>query len=423
MKNTLLFTILALFALTTEAAVESDSLTLYYHRSHTEIDTAYMGNGENLKRLADATRKGSDSLPAIVAIDVIGSASPEGTVAINRYLSKKRADRIFEYFSGYNSLPENSVSFSFIGRDWKGLKNLVINDPYVPFRDDVLTLIDDIINSNDRTGQDNENNLRKLKSLHAGKPYDYMLRHLFPYLRASRLYVTYNSVPPAIIPDDNITPPELTLTAVPIPVPETGYPGFPAGYQNCIHPFYMDVRSNMLSDILALPNIGVEFYIGKNWSVIADWTYGWWDIDRKHWYWRAYGGNIGFRKWFGRKADEKPLTGHHLGLSAGIITYDFECGGKGYMGGLPGKTLWDRCNYVASIEYGYSLPIARRFNIDFTIGIGYIGGKVIEYVPKNGNYLYQSTRRLNWVGPTKAEISLVWLIGCDNYNRKKGGRR
>ena len=93
------------------------------------------------------------------------------------------------------------------------------------------------------------------------------------------------------------------------------------------------------------------------------------------------------------------------------------------MGGLPGGTLWDRCNINAGIEYGYSLPIGRRLNLDFTIGIGYIGGKYYEYVPRDGHYVWQSTHRLNWVGPTKAEVSLVWLIGCDNYNRRKGGVR
>nr|WP_147351517.1 DUF3575 domain-containing protein [Bacteroides caccae] len=28
-----------------------------------------------------------------------------------------------------------------------------------------------------------------------------------------------------------------------------------------------------------------------------------------------------------------------------------------------------------------------------------------------------------WFGPTKAGISLVWLIGRGNYNEKKGGRQ
>ena len=41
-------------------------------------------------------------------------------------------------------------------------------------------------------------------------------------------------------------------------------------------------------------------------------------------------------------------------------------------------------------EYGYSLPIARRLNIDFTIGAGYWGGIYHEYKPEADYYVWQS---------------------------------
>lgn len=41
-------------------------------------------------------------------------------------------------------------------------------------------------------------------------------------------------------------------------------------------PFYMALKTNMLYDVLAVPNIGVEFYLGKNWSISGNWMYGWW---------------------------------------------------------------------------------------------------------------------------------------------------
>lgn len=94
------------------------------------------------------------------------------------------------------------------------------------------------------------------------------------------------------------------------------------------------------------------------------------------------------------------------------------------MGGRPGGTLWDKAQWGAGVEYGYSLPVSRRINIDFTLGIGYTTGYYHTYRPIDNHYVWQSTNRRRWFGPTKAEISLVWLIGCDNYNRgkaKKGG--
>ena len=75
------------------------------------------------------------------------------------------------------------------------------------------------------------------------------------------------------------------------------------------------------------------------------------------------------------------------------------------------------------VEYGYSHPISRRLNLDFTIGIGYLGGTYHEYLPIDDCYVWQFTKKQNWIGPTKAEVSLVWLLGSDNYNKEKGGKR
>ncbi|MCM1177241.1 MAG: DUF3575 domain-containing protein [Clostridium sp.] len=185
----------------------------------------------------------------------------------------------------------------------------------------------------------------------------------------------------------------------------------------------MAVYTNMLYDALATPNLGVEFYLGKNFSVAGNWAHAWWSHDRRHRYWRIYGGELNARYWFGTAAKAKPLTGHHIGLYAQALTYDFEFGGKAYMGGEPGGTILDRAHWGGGIEYGYSLPVARRFNIGFSLGAGYIGGRVYEFVPDSGRYLWTATKNKHWFGPTKLEISLVWLIGRGNTNREKGGRR
>ena len=180
-------------------------------------------------------------------------------------------------------------------------------------------------------------------------------------------------------------------------------------------PFYMDIKTNMIYDVALVPNIGAEFYLGKNFSVVGNWMYSWWKSDKVAWYWRTYGGDLGVRYWFGKAAKEKPLTGHHVGLYGQIITYDFELGGRGYLG--------DKWTYGGGIEYGYSLPVAERLNIDFNLGLGYLGGEYKEYLPIDGHYVWQVTKRRQYLGPTKAEISLVWLIGRGNVNKEKGGKR
>ena len=183
----------------------------------------------------------------------------------------------------------------------------------------------------------------------------------------------------------------------------------------CKHPFYMSIKTNMLYDVAAVPNIGVEFYLGKNFSVVGNWHYAWWKSDPKSWYWRTYGGDAAIRYWLGKQSRIKPLTGHHLGVYGQMLTYDIELGNKGI--------LADKWSWTVGVEYGYSLPIARRLNLDFTLGLGYHWGLFDEYLPVEGHYVWQATKRRQYLGPTKLEVSLVWLIGCGNYNKGKGGRK
>lgn len=180
-------------------------------------------------------------------------------------------------------------------------------------------------------------------------------------------------------------------------------------------PFYMAAKSNMLYDLALVPNGGVEFYLGKNFSVAGNWMYSWWKSDKVYWYWRTYGGDVAVRYWFGKPSKEKPLQGHHAGLYGQLITYDFEVGGRGF--------LADRWSWTVGLEYGYSLPIASRLNIDFTIGAGYHTGQFYEYLPIDGHYVWQATKNRRYLGPTKAEISLVWLLGRGNENAGKGGKK
>lgn len=174
-------------------------------------------------------------------------------------------------------------------------------------------------------------------------------------------------------------------------------------------------KTNLFYDLVAVPALGLEFYLGKNWSLVANWMYSWWKSDPKAWYWRTYGGDIAVRKWFGKASHKKPLSGHHVGPYGQIITYDFLIDDDGI--------LADKWSYAVGLEYGYSVPLGRRLNMDFTLGAGYHWGEFKEYVPLDGHYVWQATKRRHYIGPTKIEISLVWLIGGGDKIPAKGGKR
>lgn len=399
----LLFIFLLLYGGMAAAQEARDSVRVYFRQGHSELDMSF-GDNRNalesiLKRLWE---KRGDTL-SIDRIVFVGGASPEGGVARNNYLSGQRAKALFDYLSRYVSLPDSVMTAELLGRNWKGLLRLVEATPEVPYREETLELLREICGQEDDGSTDP---LGRLTRLRGGMPYHYMYRNLFPKLRTSQVHFHYRRIEPPVIRDTIIIRDTVWLR-------DTVYIEVPVEAEK--KPFYMAVKTNMLYDAALVPNIGVEFYLGKGWSIGGNWMYAWWKSDRRHNYWRVYGGDLNVRKYFGKRAKEKPLTGHHLGVYGGIVTYDFELGGKGYLG--------DRWSYHAGIEYGYSLPIAKRLNIDFGIGIGYLGGEYKEYKPIDGHYVWQATKNRHWFGPTKAEISLVWLIGRDNTNKRKGGDR
>ena len=397
-----------------------DSVKIFFRQGKIELDPILNDNQSALNRIADTMRTCyADSIYQLRKILVVGAASPEGTLKFNKWLSLKRADVLFSYLSQYSTLPDSLKTSSIFSPDWKGLIQMVKNDSQLPFREETLSLLNRIAGEAETEKEilKQEKHLELIKNLRGGIPYHYMYKKYFPALRFSQLFLWYDKVQKPQIPDSIPKWEKVKQSVDTVSNTDSIYIE-PSPIRK---PFYMAMRTNMLFDALLIPNIGVEMYLGKRWSVAANWMYGWWKTDRRHWYWRAYGGDIAIRKWWGKASEEKPLTGHHVGIYGQIFTHDFETGGRGYMGGKPGGTLWDKMNYIVGAEYGYSLPIARRLNIDFTIGAGYWGGIYHEYKPEADYYVWQSTKERRWIGPTKAEISLVWLIGHGNKNRKKGG--
>ncbi len=245
--------------------------------------------------------------------------------------------------------------------------------------------------------------------------YGYLKTTYYTRLRNSIICVFYTQKMPepiTVLPDSVTTVEPADVDTVIIKeITETTYPPEVKKQKDGI---VLAVKTNLLYDALCVPNVGVELPLGDDWSVSAAWMYAWWKSDKRHNYWRTYGGDIEMRRWFG-KPGRRVLTGHHVGVYGQIVTYDFERGGRGYLG--------DKWSYGGGVAYGYSLPVGHRFNVDFTLGIGYLGGSYKEYIPLDGHYVWQTTKNHRWFGPTKAGISLVWLIGRGNYNEKKGGRQ
>lgn len=393
-----------------EEVTRTDSVRVFFKQGYSKLELDFRNNEQNLESfIARMNRLYAERRYVVKEINVVSGVSPEGGTAFNRRLSDNRAKAIMRYLQNYMAIPDSLLTVTSLGEDWNGLYRLV-KESDIPYREEALDII---LNTPEWIFKDGvivDGRKRQLKMLRGGVAWRAMYKDIFPILRSSALQII---VKLERIYHDNVLNEKLILPAQAGAPATIIRPQEVVEQDNC-RPFYMNIRTNLLYDAALVPNIGVEFYLGRRWSIAGNWMYAWWHSDTRHNYWRVYGGDLEVRKWFGRRAKEKPLTGHHVGLYGQMLTYDFELGNRGYLG--------DRWTYGVGISYGYSVPIARRLNLDFSIGLGYLGGEYKEYLPIDDCYVWQVTKNRHWFGPTKAEIQLIWLIGCGNYNKKWGAK-
>lgn len=173
----------------------------------------------------------------------------------------------------------------------------------------------------------------------------------------------------------------------------------------------------MLYDVMLTPNIGAGIIVSDRVTLLADWMYARWSNHDRRRYWRIYGGDIEVRYRIGARREGSPLGGHYIGAYGSIACYDFQAG-RSHTG-----VLSDTYNYAAGLSYTYSLPVSTHFNVDFSLGIGYLWGRYKKHTPIDDCDVWLSTHKLGWFGPTRAGVSLVWLIGNRVRNSRKGGLR
>lgn len=408
------------------AASIQDSLrtTIYFRPGYSLLELSYRDNAANMKALTQGiqTIKGNPCVQ-LQHIRILSAASPEGNSALNKRVAKRRGERLRDYLKETLVLPDSIFTVSSAGEDWQGLASLIAKEK-TPWRNKALQIIRHTPEWVTRNGKVVDGRKRQLQNLDGGKAWKYMLDNHFYTLRTGAVVVcevknlAAESTPSAA---------EASQEQARLEQAHPGAHAEASSEQARLEPAsqqsepqaspvasYFALKSNLLYDALLVPNLSLEASIGSGWTLGAGGMLAWWSKDAKHRYWRIYGGDLEIRKYFGTLAKSKPLQGHHLGIYGDFLTYDFEFGAKGYQ---------SKATYAAGIKYGYSHPIANRLNLDFALGIGYLHSNYKTYVPRDGCYVYQETKKRKWLGPTQAEISLVWLLGKGNTNNKKGGKK
>lgn len=393
------------------AQIRNDSIRICFRQGKASIDTNYHRNAADLLLLKEALIHRNHPM-GVTRVTIEGWTSPEGGWNLNRRLAEQRAIAV-----GNELVPlsrqDGSAALTLEilprGSDWKRIYGYAQTDRQLPFRQETLDLLQQLMDTDGEGAQkQNDSLLKALQLLRGGLPYRYLYGHAFPGLRAA--VVRWTSYPEWQWPLTSAEPPPLLVDGelAEGPVLMDTLRGLSQGTPRK-KPFYWTLKTNLLYDALLLPNISAECYLGKHWTAAVNWIYTWLKTDRKHRYWRIYGGEVEINRWFQKPHhNPRPFSGHHLGVYGQLLTYDIEWGARGYQG-----RKW---TYGGGLTYGYAFPIARRLNLDCALSCGYLQGKCMEYVPYQDRYLWQKTRTLRWIGPTQLAINLVWRLGRGNDN-------
>lgn len=169
------------------------------------------------------------------------------------------------------------------------------------------------------------------------------------------------------------------------------------------------VKSNLLSDVLLNPNVGVEIGLAPRWTLDVTGQLNAWDLshDRR---WKHWALQPEARYWFCDR-----FGGHFVGLHAH--------GGQFNIGGFDGRlnlfgtdarkladTRYQGWFVGAGVAYGYAWVLGRHWNLEGEIGLGYSYTRYDRFRCAGCGKKTETGRSHHYVGPTKAAINLVYLF-------------
>lgn len=169
------------------------------------------------------------------------------------------------------------------------------------------------------------------------------------------------------------------------------------------------LKTNLIYGAVAqTPNLGLEIGLGRRTTLNLSGGYNPWNLDGSardnkklvHWvvqpefrYFlkeRFSGSYFGFHALY----SNYNVSRHSLPMFFGNGSADYRFQGSAVGAGL---------------SYGYQLPIAKRWNLEFTLGLGYLRLNYDKYdCQKCGQKI--GTYKKDYFGPTNAGISLIFLI-------------
>lgn len=389
----------------------SKTIVLYFRFNRSLLEKEYMTNEQELRKLCDIMSK-PDIVQQIDSIIIKATASPDGSLARNQQLSAERAAAVKSYLMWqYPFLDRNSILTYAIGENWKGLKEMVEKDKNMPYRNEVIHIID-----SDDSPQIKDSKLRQLKN---GTAFAYITRHMLRFLRSGTTHISfysYSKKTETPIVTEQIIEQETETIIKETPINGmVAYPHDTTGKENISSIYYkrpIAFKTNLLFDAVTLLNVEVEVPVANRFSIAGELLFPSWSWKKNQSYLKILSGTLEGRYWpkpdYSKQdaslTNHNPLTGWFLGVYSSIGKYDLEWKKEGYQGKF----------YLSTgLSLGYVLPVKRNLNMEFSLSAGYLQTDYWRYqscqtADGEWHLIKQYPGTYRWLGPTRLKISLVW---------------
>ena len=175
-----------------------------------------------------------------------------------------------------------------------------------------------------------------------------------------------------------------------------------AGAQN------VAVKTNLLYDATATLNAGVEFGLAPRMTFDLSGNLNAWSMNgmkMKHWLVQPE-----LRYWFCDRFQGHFIGVHAIGAAynAGHIPNNVKFLGKDFSSLTDYR--YQGYAYGGGVAYGYALPLAKHWNLEFELGAGYIYTAYDKYECEGCGQKVASKVPMHYVGPTKAAIAIVYVF-------------
>ena len=371
----------------------------FFQTDSVQLKRDYLTNRQTFDALDFLLNK-PEIYPHIDRVFIIGAASPIASVEHNRALSIARAQAMEGYIMWkHPDFDRRRIDKKAVGIDWDGFESLVARDARIPNRGSILWLQERVKNE-DLLLQE----LRRLPLV----TQQYLRANIFNRLQyvSVRLRMDDGSYIPPLKGSplrDTVAVSRTIFLRDTVVVRDTLVRTVPVNKRtNRV----FAVSTNLLYDVALLPNLSIEMAFNRQ-SVLLQGAWSWWDTGApNYWSHRIQMLWLENRYWWGDRP--QALTGFYTGFYGAFGTYDIRLFPKG---GEPWGSL-SNFSYSVGITSGYSMPLSQRWNLNFNLGAGYLGGEYNEYNHSSCADCYpkRSTKQRRYIGPTQAAVSLVYVI-------------